>query len=89
MKTKQYTIIYVLAIVMALVSCTNQSSENKSGSKADVVMDSFIDSLLQEMTLKEKIGQTVLFTSGEDITGPTLDDNYINYLKSRHAGSCL
>ena len=32
-----------------------------------------IDALLSMMTLDEKIGQTVMYSSGMDITGPVLD----------------
>lgn len=39
-------------------------------------MSTFIDSLIQEMTLEEKTGQLTLYTSGWDMTGPTLNENY-------------
>lgn len=39
-------------------------------------MSTFIDSLIQEMTLEEKTGQLILYTSGWDMTGPTLNENY-------------
>lgn len=54
--------------------------------KSDVIMEMFIDSLLQKMTLEEKIGQTVLFSSGSDITGPTIDKNFLEYLKDGMLG---
>ncbi|MEN9918248.1 MAG: hypothetical protein RL662_684 [Bacteroidota bacterium] len=47
----------------------------------------FVEDLLNKMTLDEKIGQTVLFTSGYDeITGPTVDPNYQHYLKNGNVG---
>jgi len=50
-------------------------------------MDVFIDNLLNKMTLEEKIGQTVLFSAGLDITGPTLDKDYVTYLKKGMLGA--
>ncbi|WP_439185619.1 glycoside hydrolase family 3 N-terminal domain-containing protein [Carboxylicivirga taeanensis] len=41
-------------------------------------MDIFIDSLMTEMTLEEKIGQTVLFASWWDITGPVSDNDFVD-----------
>lgn len=83
MKIKQLIIIPFLLLILILLSCNtnipkNQSLSNKT---TDPVMEMFIDSLIQEMTLEEKIGQTVLFSAGWEVTGPTLDENYINYLK--------
>lgn len=45
------------------------------------------DSLLAIMTLEEKIGQTVLYSSGWTVTGPTLDKNYTDYLKKGMVGA--
>ena len=55
--------------------------------KSHVIMEMFIDSLLKKMTLEEKIGQTVLFSSGSDITGPTIDKNFVDYLKDGMLGA--
>ena len=46
-----------------------------------------IDALLSMMTLDEKIGQTVMYSSGMDITGPVLDKNYKNYIKNGQVGA--
>lgn len=35
------------------------------------------------MTLDEKIGQTVLFSAGWEVTGSTLDEKYIDYLNKK------
>ncbi len=45
------------------------------------------DSLLEIMTLDEKIGQMTLFTSGWDVTGPVLKDDYLQDVKSGRAGN--
>ncbi|GAA4954592.1 beta-glucosidase BglX [Algibacter agarivorans] len=49
--------------------------------------ESKIDTLLSKMTLDEKIGQTVMYSSGMDITGPVLDKNYKNYIKNGQVGA--
>lgn len=46
-----------------------------------------IDSLMNIMTLEEKIGQTVLYSSTADITGPVLDEKYLEYLKKGKVGA--
>jgi len=46
-----------------------------------------VDSLMALMTLKEKIGQTVLYTTQFDITGPSIDDNYLDYLREGSLGA--
>jgi beta-glucosidase len=46
-----------------------------------------IDSILSLMSLEEKVGQMTQFTSGWDVTGPVIDDNYENYLREGKVGS--
>jgi beta-glucosidase len=42
---------------------------------------------MELMTLEEKIGQTVLYATGADVTGPVLDKNYLTYLKDGSVGA--
>lgn len=44
-----------------------------------------VDSLLEQMTLEEKMGQLTLYTSGWTVTGPTMNENYLEDIK---AGKC-
>ncbi|MCV6630131.1 MAG: beta-glucosidase BglX [Flavobacteriaceae bacterium] len=46
-----------------------------------------VDSLMQKMNLEEKIGQTVLYSSGMDITGPVLDKAYKDHIKAGQVGA--
>lgn len=46
-----------------------------------------IDSILNLMTLEEKVGQMVQFTSGWDVTGPVIDENYQTYIREGKVGS--
>ncbi|WGK64030.1 glycoside hydrolase family 3 N-terminal domain-containing protein [Flavobacteriaceae bacterium YJPT1-3] len=39
------------------------------------------------MTLQEKIGQTVLYTTHQDVTGPVIDENYQSYMKAGGIGA--
>ena len=43
--------------------------------------------LLGKMTLAEKIGQMTLYTSGWDVTGPTLNENYKADIRSGKCGN--
>ncbi len=47
----------------------------------------FIDELMAKMTLDEKIGQLTLYTSGWDVTGPSLNENYKQDLRAGRVGS--
>lgn len=45
------------------------------------------DSIISLMTLDEKIGQLVLFTSNWDVTGPTINNDYKRYIKEGKTGA--
>ncbi len=47
----------------------------------------FINDLITKMTLEEKIGQMVLFTSDWDVTGPTLRTTYLDDIREGKAGA--
>ncbi|WP_029902596.1 beta-glucosidase BglX [Prevotella sp. 10(H)] len=73
-------IIYILTLLSLSFTISAQNSDK-------IKMNKFVDDLLNKMTLEEKIGQTVLYTSGYDvITGPTVDPNYKEYLKKGMVG---
>lgn len=65
----------------SMLACTKKEISETAES------DRFIDSLMSEMTLEEKIGQMTLYTSGWDVTGPTLNDNYKEELKAGRVGA--
>lgn len=72
---------FALLCLLILAGC------GKDKDQRDAEVDRFVDDLLRRMTLEEKIGQTVLYTSGYDvITGPTVDPNYNEYLKKGMVG---
>lgn len=72
-------IILILAVLMPACKPPVADQTNRE--------DQFVDSLLSEMTLDEKIGQMNLLTSGWDVTGPVLNDNYRALVKSGACGN--
>jgi beta-glucosidase len=71
--------LFILLVFCCLVSCQKQVTKNKIEQK--------VDSLLSVMTLEEKIGQLTLYTSGWDVTGPTLNENYLEYVRQGRCGN--
>ncbi len=49
--------------------------------------DARIEALLARMTLAEKIGQLTLYTSDWDVTGPSLNKNYLEDIRSGRCGN--
>ncbi|MGS2740593.1 beta-glucosidase BglX [Sinomicrobium sp. M5D2P17] len=80
--TRRISILSLLLSV--LMSCTDSPGQDK---KTENPYAAEVDSVLGLMTLEEKIGQTVLFTSGWDVTGPSMDDNYKEYLENGSVGA--
>lgn len=48
-----------------------------------------VDSLMKVMTLEEKIGQTVLFTSDWTVTGPSMREGYLEDIRAGRCGNLL
>lgn len=72
-----------LCIVLTVACIAACSTKDTSQSKED----RFIDSLINVMTVEEKLGQLTLYTSGWDVTGPTLNENYKNDVKAGRCGN--
>ena len=53
----------------------------------DEAMEPFIDDLLGRMTLEEKIGQLVLFSTDWTITGPSIRDGYREDIRAGRVGA--
>jgi len=77
--TLKITLLLCIAAV-AGTSCERQSQPVKE-------RDKFVQSLLAKMTIEEKIGQMTLYTSGWDVTGPVLNENYRNDILAGHCGN--
>ncbi|HBH25456.1 MAG TPA: glycosyl hydrolase [Cytophagales bacterium] len=74
----RYLLLFVITAIVFL-SC----NENNVMSERD----RFIDSLMQEMTLEEKLGQLTAFSSGWDVTGPVLNEEYEKDVKAGRCGT--
>ena len=79
---KNYLSLMVI-ISFLLMGCTTTTKT----STADKKIDAKVDSVLKLMTLDEKIGQMVLYTSDWDVTGPTLKSDYIDDIRSGKCGN--
>ena len=77
--------LILFVVISLLLSCKQKNSVKLFSSNVEVQRK--LDSLLSLMTLEEKIGQTVLFSSHSSVTGPVLDHNYINYRKQGEVGA--
>src|SRR5690554_4886573 len=65
----------LILLIMFIVSI-QVDSEARQMKDHDPLIERKIDSLLVLMTLPEKVGQLVLFTSDIDVTGPTIREGY-------------
>ena len=81
MKVLRYSVI-ILIVVLLFVSCSGNKENSKNSGR-----DAFIENLINKMTLEEKIGQLTLFSSGHDITGPVIREDYIDYIKAGRVGA--
>jgi len=81
---KYLFLLAVMPLVMsAFVSCGSPDT-SRTLSK-DIQRK--IDSLLNVMTLEEKVGQMVLFTSDWDVTGPTMKSDYLDDIRTGKCGN--
>ena len=78
-----------LSVIIVVISFLSVSKAKLAAFQLDTdpKIEKKIDSLLTLMTLEEKIGQTVIYSSTEDVTGPVLDKNYQNYLRQGQIGA--
>ena len=76
-------LIPALFVALAVISCGRKTSGNKLPSYPKV------DSLMKVMTLEEKIGQTVLFTSDWSVTGPSMRQGYLDDIRAGRCGNLL
>jgi beta-glucosidase len=80
MYLKQYIILlFATLLFLPLDSCRKRERKDDTDRK--------VDSVLSLMTLEEKIGQMTLFTSGWTVTGPLLDEQYEDDIRSGRCGN--
>ena len=78
---KKITALSIILAVFIISSCTSKKTASESN------IDEKVDSVLKLMTLEEKIGQMVLYTSDWDVTGPTLKSGYMDDIRKGHCGN--
>ena len=76
------TIIQVILAIFVFTACKHSvlTVDEKR-------IDERVDSVMRLMTLEEKIGQLVLYTSDWDVTGPTLKKGYIEDIRKGNCGN--
>lgn len=79
---------FILLFVLAVFSCKTESNKNAKTSE-ETPFDAKVDSLMNEMTLQEKIGQTVMYSGSGTVTGPTINKNYRTYIEEANVGAML
>ena len=81
----KFTGTTLLTAGLLLISgyCQPQSSK----STATRPPDPRVEALLKQMTTEEKIGQLTLLTSDWDVTGPTLNGNYKQFITQGKVGA--
>jgi len=77
-------IVFALIAASLLTACTSSGK-----SEADSKLDQKVDSVLKLMTLDEKIGQMVLYTSDWDVTGPSIKSGYMDDIRKGNCGNIL
>lgn len=80
MKLKSVFAIFTAGILLASCSQKNSSDE-------EVRLIHRVDSVLKLMTLDEKIGQMVLYTSDWDVTGPKIKSGYLDDIRKGNCGN--
>ena len=83
---KTLTKTYIFLLILTVFSC---NTDTKIVSKNETPFDAKIDSLMRLMTLQEKIGQTVMYSGGWSVTGPTVSSNNKQHIKDGNVGAML
>jgi beta-glucosidase len=78
--TKKLVITILAAAIFSACNHSTQTSEEKR-------IDEKVDSVMRLMTIDEKIGQMVLYTSDWDVTGPSLKKGYLDEIRKGNCGN--
>lgn len=72
---------------LAFVACSGSADYPHTPWGNDKEVYARVDSVMKLMTLEEKVGQMCLLTSTWDVTGPTMRDNYAEYVRTGQVGN--
>lgn len=77
------TLTVLIAAILALAACS------RAPETGNIPHSPKVDSLMKVMTLDEKIGQLVLFTSDWSVTGPSMRQGYLDDIRNGRCGNLL
>jgi len=83
---KTLTKLNIFLLIIAVFSCNSNAKKNQQKQTEISPYDTKVDSVMSLMTLQEKIGQTVMYSGGWSVTGPTVSSNnkkYIDDIKNK------
>jgi beta-glucosidase len=75
-------IVFALIAASLLTACASSGKSDKESK-----IEQKVDSVMKLMTLDEKIGQMVLYSSDWDVTGPSLKKGYIDDIRKGNCGN--
>lgn len=78
---------FVGTAALALSACSGSVDYPHTPWGNDKEVYARVDSVMKLMTLEEKVGQMCLLTSTWDVTGPTMRDNYAEYVRTGQVGN--
>ncbi len=79
----------IFIITIAFFNCNSNTQKSSNDLLETTPYDAKIDSIMNLMTLQEKIGQTVMYSGGWSVTGPTVSTNNKKYIKEGNIGAML
>ncbi len=86
--SKTPTGIFLFFLFLSVFNC-DKTSQSNPNINTESSFDTKVDSLMALMTLQEKIGQTVMYSGGWSVTGPTVSSNNKKYIKEGAVGAML
>ncbi len=86
---KKLTRICLFLLALAVFGCHNEIKKGGNTVSKESPFDTKVDSLMHLMTLQEKIGQTVMYSGGWSVTGPTVSSNNKKFIKEGNIGAML
>lgn len=81
---KSFTTVSGIIMAAIIVSGCTTEKDDRSG---DILLDRKVDSVLSLMTLEEKLGQLTLYTSDWDVTGPVMNPEYMEDIRTGKCGN--
>ena len=84
-KMNKDTLIFTLLFSILIFGCARNTNTNPSNN--DIYRK--VDSLMSLMTIKEKIGQTIMYSGDWDVTGPVVSSNNMKLIRGGNLGAML